>query len=63
VQVNAPSRPEPQRETDQAKEQRGNPSVIPVQQTIRSSEQTRPRNPAVPSDEGAFVTFVGGAGI
>jgi hypothetical protein len=61
--MNAPTRPEAVRETDQAREQRGNPSVIPVPKTVRSNEQTRTRTPAVPSDEGAFETFADGAGI
>jgi hypothetical protein len=52
-------------ETDQVEGHRGNPSVDTVPQELRSNEQTSPWNPGGPDgpDEGAFTTFVGGAGI
>jgi hypothetical protein len=50
-------------QTDQVKEHCGNASVDPVLQELCSNEQTAPPNPVGPSDEGAFETFLGGAGI
>jgi hypothetical protein len=58
-------RPEVLRETDHVQERRGNPGVDSMLQELCSHEQTPPRNPLGPyvPDEGAFESFVGGAGI
>jgi hypothetical protein len=63
--MNAYSPPEVGRETDQAKESRGNRDLETVPQEVCSHEQTPPRSRgglSVP-DGGASETFIGGAGI
>jgi hypothetical protein len=63
--MNAPARPEGSRQTDHVQERGGNPGVDTVPQEPRSDEQAPPWGAPesnVP-DEGAFETFVGGAGI
>ena len=65
MEMNASACPEVLRDTDHVQERRGNPVVDNVLQELCSNEQTPPRNPLgsyVP-DEGAFYTFIGGAGI
>ena len=63
--MNPSTRSEVLSETDQGKEHCGNPIVDTVQQELCSNEQTPPWDPLGPyvPDEGAFETFVGGAGI
>ena len=63
--MNAPEHSEVPRETDHAREPRANATVHTVPQEHHSGQQTPPRDPAGPHvpDEGAFETFVGGAGI
>jgi hypothetical protein len=63
--MNASERSEDRRETDQAQEHCATPMVHPVPQEHHSDRQTPPGNPVGPHvpDEGAFETFVGGAGI
>jgi hypothetical protein len=53
------------REMDRVEEHGGNPGVDNVPQDLCPNEQTSPRNPVEPyvPDEGAFETFVDGAGI
>jgi hypothetical protein len=53
------------RDMDHSQEPRGNPGVDTAPQEHRSNGQTPPRNTGEPSvpDEGAFETFVDGAGI
>jgi hypothetical protein len=63
--MNAPERSEAQRETDHAQEHRATPPVHAAPPGTRPNGQPAPRAPIglhVP-DEGAFETFVGGAGI
>jgi hypothetical protein len=65
MSMNAFERSEVRWEIDQVTGRDGNPSVGGGPPEPCSSEQTPPRNPLgswVP-DEGAFETFVGGAGI
>jgi hypothetical protein len=53
------------RDWDQVQEHRADPDIDLVPQGQCSNGQSPPRNPGKPSvpDEGAFQTFVGGAGI
>jgi hypothetical protein len=63
--MNTPQRSEALRETDHAQEHRPNPGVHTLLPDKGSETQPPPRNPVEPyvPDEGAFETFVGGAGI
>jgi hypothetical protein len=63
--MHPPTRPAVSRETDQAREYRGNLSADAVSQEPRSGVQVPPHSPVGPpaSNEVAFETFVGGAGI
>jgi hypothetical protein len=65
MQMTTTERSEVLRETEQGKEHRGNPGVDPVPQEFCANDQNPPWDPSgshVPG-EGAFETFVGGAGI
>jgi hypothetical protein len=62
--MNAPARPAVPRQTDPTQE-RGNPGDDPVPHEPYSDGHIPPWDPSGPNapDEGAFETFVGGAGI
>ena len=63
--MNTSERPEASRETDHVRERRATPSAHTAPQEHRSERRAFPRNAAAPHapDEGAFETYVGGAGI
>jgi len=63
--MNTSERSEVPRETAHVQEARGTPGVDTVPQRSCPNEQIPPRNPVGPHvpDEGAFESFVGGAGI
>jgi hypothetical protein len=63
--MNAPEHPGALRQTDHVPEHRGNPSVHTTPRERCPNEPAPPRRPVGPDtpDEGAFMTFVGGAGI
>jgi hypothetical protein len=63
--MNASARPEVPRETDHNQERRGIPAVDTTRQELCSSEQAPPWNPpgANVPEQGAFETFICGAGI
>ena len=63
--MNPSKRFETRRETGQAKQHNRVPKVETVPPKVCFDEQTPPRKPAEPHapDDGAFETFVDGAGI